>query len=59
VNLAMIAAGLRLLVEAGTLLALALRPQVTTCTRRTLETAARLLFFLGVPLWLAVRLWPW
>jgi apolipoprotein N-acyltransferase len=59
VNLAMIAAGLRVLVETSTLLALALRPRITTCTRRPLENAARLLFFLGVPLWLAVRLWPW
>jgi apolipoprotein N-acyltransferase len=59
VNLAMIAAGLRVLVEAGTVLALALRTQMTMNVRRMLETAARLLFFLGVPLWLAVRLWPW
>ncbi|MBX3714285.1 MAG: apolipoprotein N-acyltransferase [Lysobacter sp.] len=59
VNLAMIAAGLRLLVEAGTLLPLVLRPQKTTDVRRVLEIAARVLFYLGVPLWLAVRLWPW
>ena len=59
VNLAMIAAGLRVLVEAGTLLLLAARVQKTTDVRRALETAARVLFYLGVPLWLAVRLWPW
>lgn len=59
VNLAMIAAGLRVLVEAGTLLPLALRPQKSTDVRRVLEIAARALFYLGVPLWLAVRLWPW
>lgn len=59
VNLAMIAAGLRVLVEAGTLLPLALRPQKTLDVRRVLEIAARVLFYLGVPLWLAVRLWPW
>lgn len=59
VNLAMIAAGLRVLVEAGTLLALAVRSQRTTDVRRVLEIAARVLFYLGVPLWLAVRLWPW
>ena len=59
VNLAMVAAGLRVLVEAGTLLPLALRPQKTMDVRRMLEIAARALFYLGVPLWLAVRLWPW
>lgn len=59
VNLAMIAAGLRVLVEAGTLLPLALRPQKTTDVRHMLEIAARALFYIGVPLWLAVRLWPW
>ncbi len=59
VNLAMIAAGLRVLVEAGTLLPFAARPQKTTDVRRLLETAARVLFYIGVPLWLAVRLWPW
>lgn len=59
VNLAMIAAGLRVLVEAGTLLPLALRPQKTVDIRRVLEIAARALFYIGVPLWLAVRLWPW
>lgn len=59
VNLAMIAAGLRVLVEAGTLPPLALRPQKTMDVRRVLESTARVLFYLGVPLWLAVRLWPW
>ena len=59
VNLAMIAAGLRVLVEAGTLLALAVRSQKTADMRRVLEIAARVLFYIGVPLWLAVRLWPW
>ena len=59
VNLAMIAAGLRVLVEAGTLLPLALRAQKTTDVRRMLEIAARALFYIGVPLWLAMRLWPW
>ncbi len=59
VNLAMIAAGLRVLVEAGTLLPLALRPQKTLDVRRMLEIAASVLFYIGVPLWLAVRLWPW
>ncbi|MFD0727162.1 apolipoprotein N-acyltransferase [Lysobacter brunescens] len=59
VNLAMIAAGLRVLVEVGTLLPLALRPLKTVDVRRMLEIAARVIFYIGVPLWLAVRLWPW
>lgn len=59
VNLAMIAAGLRVLVETVTLLPLALRPQKTADVRRVLEIAARVIFYIGVPLWLAVRLWPW
>lgn len=59
VNLAMIAAGLSVLVEAGTLLPLAVRPQKTMDVRRVLEIAARVIFYIGVPVWLAVRLWPW
>ncbi len=56
IGLALFAAGLRVLIELGSLLALWLRPAQAVDTRRWLEHAGRLLFFVGVPAWLAFRL---
>ncbi len=56
IHLAMFAAALRVAIEAGTWLSLALRPERAIDTRRALEFLGRLLFFIGVPIWLAIRL---
>jgi apolipoprotein N-acyltransferase len=59
INLMVFAAGLRLAIETGTLLSLAVRPAQAIDFRKALEFIARLLFYMGVPAWLAIRLWPW
>jgi apolipoprotein N-acyltransferase len=59
INLMVLAAGLRLVIETGTLLSVALRPALAIDFRKALEFIARLLFYVGVPVWLAMRLWPW
>jgi apolipoprotein N-acyltransferase len=59
INLMVYAAGLRLAIETGTLLSLAVRPAQAIALRKALEFIARLLFYIGVPVWLAMRLWPW
>jgi apolipoprotein N-acyltransferase len=56
VNLLLFAAVLRAAIEAIALAALALRPARSAEVRRVLELLGRLLFYLGVPLWLALRL---
>jgi hypothetical protein len=47
------------MIEAGTVLAIALRPERAIGIRTGLEGAGRLLFYLGVPVWLGLRFWPW
>jgi apolipoprotein N-acyltransferase len=49
-------AALRLIIEAGTLLALLLRPQNTAGVRRQLEGGAKLALYLGLPVWLLLRI---
>lgn len=56
VTLVLIAGGLRALVEVVSAAVLALRPAHTPVVRRGLLQAARAAYFLGVPLWLALRL---
>lgn len=56
VALVLVAGGLRALVEAGALATLVLRPERTASVRATLLAAARLVYFLGVPGWLLLRL---
>ena len=55
IGLMLFAAGLRILIEAGTLAAWLAGPQQALTTRNRLEWLARLAFYLGVPTWLAVR----
>ena len=55
IHLAMFAAALRLAIETGTWLSLALRPASAIDVRRTLEFLGRLVFYVGVPAWLAIR----
>ena len=55
IHLAMFAAALRVAIEAGTWMSLALRPASAIDVRRTLEFLGRLAFYVGVPAWLAIR----
>lgn len=55
IHLAMFAAALRVAIEAGTWLALRLRPADAIAVRGTLEFLGRLVFYVGVPAWLAIR----
>jgi apolipoprotein N-acyltransferase len=56
IGLMLFAAALRVASEACTLLVQRLRPAYLTDTRRLLEALGRLLFYLGVPLWLLLRI---
>jgi apolipoprotein N-acyltransferase len=59
IGLVLFAAALRTVIEAGTLLSIALRPERAGAVRQGLESLGRLLFYVGVPLWLLTRFWPW
>lgn len=59
INLALFAAALRVAIEAGTWLSLMLRPERAIDARKTLEFLGRLVFYVGVPAWLLIRLSPW
>jgi len=59
IGLLLFAAALRAAVELGTGLSLILCPAWATVARRGLEVLDRVAFYLGVPLWLLIRLWPW
>jgi apolipoprotein N-acyltransferase len=56
IGMVLVAAALRVLVEAGTLLAAALRPQAAIGLRAVLERVARWSFYLGVPGVLVARI---
>ena len=56
VALVLLAGGLRLVVEAASMTTLALHPPRTADVRRRLLGLARLVYFVGVPGWLLVRL---
>lgn len=54
-NLVMIAAGIRAVVEAVAMLAAAASPAWAGPVRRGMEVAQRATFYVGVPLWIALR----
>lgn len=56
VKLVLLAGGLRLLAECGAAAALALRPGHAPGVRGAMLAAARIVYFVGVPLWLWLRL---
>lgn len=56
IGMTLFGALLRMLVELGSLAALLMRPQHATATRSALQGAARALYFIGAPAWLAWRL---
>jgi apolipoprotein N-acyltransferase len=58
-GLVLFAAMLRAITEAGTLLAIAARPERAIAARTGLERLGRLLFYVGVPAWLLVHVAPW
>lgn len=57
ISLALLAAALRVLIEAGALVALIADRERVVEARHMLETLGRLVFYIGVPAWLAFRLW--
>ncbi len=58
IGLVLFAAALRVAIETGTGLALALRPVRAIDVRNMLERIGRLLFYVGIPAWLLMRFWP-
>ena len=56
IGLMLFAAVLRIVIEAGSALALASRPDHAAGARDALEWLGRLAYYIGVPLWLALRL---
>ena len=58
ISLVLLAAALRVLIEAGALVALVVDRERAVDARDALETLGRLVFYLGVPAWLLFRLWP-
>lgn len=57
IGLVLFAAVLRIITEAGTWLALLLKPARAGATRQWLEIGARLLFYVGMPAWWVLRIW--
>jgi apolipoprotein N-acyltransferase len=58
IGMVLFAALLRVIIETGTLLSIALRSERASDVRKGLEYLGRLLFFVGVPAWLLMRFWP-
>jgi apolipoprotein N-acyltransferase len=56
IGMTLLAAALRVIIEVATILILALRPADAPGARRTLEWLGRLLYFVGVPAWLLLRI---
>lgn len=59
IGLVLLAAVLRALVEAGTLALVLIWPVRAAGARKGLEVVSRVLFYIGVPTLLLIRLWPW
>jgi apolipoprotein N-acyltransferase len=58
IGMTLLAALLRVIIEAGTLLAIVMRQKHASDVRSWLELLGRLCFYVGVPIWLLVRFWP-
>jgi apolipoprotein N-acyltransferase len=56
IGVVLCAAVLRTLLEAGALLAVAVRPQQALAVRRGLERLALVVLYLGLPAWLLLRI---
>jgi len=58
VGMMLFAAALRAVIEISTLVSLVLVPKSAIETRSWLQLVGRVLYFVGVPMWLLIRLWP-
>lgn len=58
IGMTLFAALLRVVIEMGTLLTIALRPERAIDARRWLEVIGRVFFYVGVPAWLLIHLLP-
>jgi apolipoprotein N-acyltransferase len=58
IGMTLFASALRVLVEIGTWLIVLFRTEQPTQTRHTLELLARLIYYIGLPVWLIIRFWP-
>jgi len=57
IGMLLFAVALRIVTEAGTMLAMVWRPAHAVAARQWLEVGARLLFYMGVPAWWMLRIW--
>ncbi|MEO8001210.1 MAG: apolipoprotein N-acyltransferase [Arenimonas sp.] len=57
IGMTLFAALLRVVIETGTLFSIGLFPERAIDVRKVLEPLGRILFFLGVPVWLLTRIW--
>ena len=57
IGLVLFAAVMRIVTEAGTVFALSLKPALAGAIRQWLDISARLLFYVGVPVWWLLRIW--
>ncbi len=58
IGMVLYAAVLRIMIEAITLMSIALLPERVIDIRKALVFIGRLLFYVGVPAWLLINLWP-
>jgi len=58
IGMALFGALLRVIIETGTALSMVLRRESAADVRHWLEMIARLLFFVVVPAWLLINIWP-
>jgi apolipoprotein N-acyltransferase len=59
IGLMLFAAVLRLIIESSTLLSMSVCRPYAALIRRTLEWSGRLAYYLGIPIWLIVRIASW
>jgi apolipoprotein N-acyltransferase len=58
IGMVLFAALLRIVIEVGTLLSIAMRREQAVDARSWMELLGRLLYFVGIPAWLLIRFWP-
>jgi apolipoprotein N-acyltransferase len=58
IGMTLLAALLRVIIETGTLLTIAIRQEHARDVRSWLELIGRFCFYVGVPIWLLIRFWP-
>jgi apolipoprotein N-acyltransferase len=58
IGMVLFAALLRIIIEAGTVFSILIRTKQALDIRRSLELLGHLLFYMGVPIWLGIKMWP-